>query len=43
MDSTPRVEGGGFSSDKLFLRVGDVVEISSPLIGVLRNRIAAKR
>ena len=42
MDSTPRVEGVGFSSDKLFLRPGDVVEVSSPLIGTLRNRIVAK-
>ena len=42
MDSTPRVEGGGFSSDKLFLRPGDVVEVSSPLIGVLRNQIVSK-
>lgn len=43
MDSTPRVEGGGFASDKLFLKVGDVVEVSSPLIGVLRNRIVARQ
>jgi 2-keto-4-pentenoate hydratase/2-oxohepta-3-ene-1,7-dioic acid hydratase in catechol pathway len=43
MDSTPRVEGGGFADDKLFLKVGDVVEVSSPLIGTLRNRIVAKR
>jgi 2-keto-4-pentenoate hydratase/2-oxohepta-3-ene-1,7-dioic acid hydratase in catechol pathway len=43
MDSTPRVEGGGFADDKLFLKVGDVVEVSSPLIGVLRNRIIAKQ
>jgi 2-keto-4-pentenoate hydratase/2-oxohepta-3-ene-1,7-dioic acid hydratase in catechol pathway len=42
MDSTPRVEGGGFSSDKLFLRPGDLVEVASPAIGVLRNRIVAK-
>lgn len=42
MDSTPRVEGGGFSSEKLFLRPGDVVEVSSPLIGTLHNRIVAK-
>lgn len=41
MDQTPRVEGG-FASDKLFLRVGDVVEVSSPAIGVLSNRIVAK-
>jgi 2-keto-4-pentenoate hydratase/2-oxohepta-3-ene-1,7-dioic acid hydratase in catechol pathway len=42
MDSTPRIEGGGFENDKLFLNVGDVVEVSSPQIGVLRNRIVAK-
>ncbi len=42
MDSTPRVEGGGFADDKLFLKVGDVVEVSSPAIGLLRNRIVAK-
>jgi acylpyruvate hydrolase len=41
MDQTPRVEGG-FASDRLFLRVGDVVEVSSPAIGTLRNRIVAK-
>jgi acylpyruvate hydrolase len=41
MDSTPRVEAG-FANDKLFLKVGDVVEVSSPLIGVLRNRVVAK-
>jgi 2-keto-4-pentenoate hydratase/2-oxohepta-3-ene-1,7-dioic acid hydratase in catechol pathway len=42
MDSTPRIEGGSFENDKLFLKVGDVVEVSSPQIGVLRNRIVAK-
>ena len=41
MDQTRRVEGG-FENDRLFLRVGDVVEVSSPLIGTLRNRIVAK-
>ena len=41
MDQTPRTSDG-FESDKLFLRVGDVVEVSSPKIGVLRNRIVAK-
>ncbi len=30
MDSTPRIEGGSFENDKLFLKVGDVVEVSSP-------------
>jgi len=43
MDSTPRIEGGGFQNDKLFLRAGDVVEVSSPQIGVLRNRVVAKQ
>jgi 2-keto-4-pentenoate hydratase/2-oxohepta-3-ene-1,7-dioic acid hydratase in catechol pathway len=28
MDSTPRLESRGFSNDKLFLRVGDAVEVS---------------
>lgn len=42
MDSTPRVEGGDFADDKLILRVGDVVEVSSPLMGVLKNRIVSK-
>jgi 2-keto-4-pentenoate hydratase/2-oxohepta-3-ene-1,7-dioic acid hydratase in catechol pathway len=42
MDSTPRAEGGAFTDDKLFLKAGDVVEVSSPLIGVLRNRVVAK-
>src|SRR3954453_5345983 len=42
MDQTPRVQGGGFETDKLFLRVGEVVEGSSPQIGMLRNKIVAK-
>jgi len=42
MDSTPRIEGGGFENDRLFLKVGDVVEVSSPSIGMLRNHIVAK-
>jgi acylpyruvate hydrolase len=45
MDQTPRVGGtmqGGFENDKLFLRIGDVVEVSSPQIGTLRNKIVAK-
>jgi 2-keto-4-pentenoate hydratase/2-oxohepta-3-ene-1,7-dioic acid hydratase in catechol pathway len=42
MDQTPRA-GDGFESDKLFLRVGDVVEVSSPQIGSIRNQIVAKR
>ncbi len=41
MDQTPRTNNG-FESDKLFLRIGDVVEVSSPQIGVLRNRVVAK-
>ena len=32
----------GDSSPERFLQVGDVVEIRSPQIGVLRNRIVAK-
>lgn len=43
MDQTPRLEGGDFSNDKLFLKVGDVVEVSSPELGVLRNKIVAKQ
>ena len=42
MDQTPRA-ADGFESDKLFLRAGDIVEVSSPQIGVLRNRIVAKK
>lgn len=42
MDQTPRVQGGGFETDKLFLRVGETVEVSSPQIGSFRNRIVAK-
>lgn len=42
MDLTPRLECGEFSSDKLCLKPGDMVEVSSPLIGVLRNRIVPK-
>src|SRR3954447_7375139 len=44
MDQTPRVGGpqGGFESDKLFLRIGETVEVSSPQIGSLRNKIVAK-
>jgi 2-keto-4-pentenoate hydratase/2-oxohepta-3-ene-1,7-dioic acid hydratase in catechol pathway len=44
MDQTPRLSGPevGFQSDKLFLRVGEVVEVSSPQIGVLRNKVVAK-
>jgi 2-keto-4-pentenoate hydratase/2-oxohepta-3-ene-1,7-dioic acid hydratase in catechol pathway len=42
MDQTRRVEGG-FENDRLFLNVGDVVEVSSPVIGTLRNKVVAKR
>jgi 2-keto-4-pentenoate hydratase/2-oxohepta-3-ene-1,7-dioic acid hydratase in catechol pathway len=42
MDQTPRVQGGGFESDKLFLRAGETVEVSSPQIGSFKNRIVAK-
>jgi 2-keto-4-pentenoate hydratase/2-oxohepta-3-ene-1,7-dioic acid hydratase in catechol pathway len=42
MDQTPRVQGGGFESDKLFLRPGETVEVSSPQIGSFKNRIVAK-
>jgi acylpyruvate hydrolase len=43
MDSTPRVEGGDFANDKLFLKPGDIVEVSSSAIGLLRNRIVEKQ
>ncbi len=38
-------EGGGtmpIRDPKLFLKPGDVVEVTSPLIGTLRNRVVAK-
>jgi 2-keto-4-pentenoate hydratase/2-oxohepta-3-ene-1,7-dioic acid hydratase in catechol pathway len=41
MDSTRR-DPDGSVPNTLFLKVGDVVEVSSPKIGVLRNRIVAK-
>lgn len=41
-DSTPRGPDGKRSLDR-FLKVGDVVELSSPKIGVLRNRIVNSR
>lgn len=37
-DKTPP-QPGGTRSTELFLKVGDVVEVSSPKIGTLRNRI----
>jgi 2-keto-4-pentenoate hydratase/2-oxohepta-3-ene-1,7-dioic acid hydratase in catechol pathway len=42
MDRTPRKEGGGFESEELFLKVGDLVEVSSPQLGILRNKVVAK-
>jgi 2-keto-4-pentenoate hydratase/2-oxohepta-3-ene-1,7-dioic acid hydratase in catechol pathway len=41
-DATPRPETGGELSDTLFLHPGDVVEVCSPLIGTLRNRVVAR-
>ena len=41
MDSSPRGPNG-YASTERFLKVGDVVEVSSPGIGALRNRIVAK-
>jgi 2-keto-4-pentenoate hydratase/2-oxohepta-3-ene-1,7-dioic acid hydratase in catechol pathway len=35
--------GSGTDSDGRFLKIGDVVEVSSPAIGVLRNCVVAKR
>jgi 2-keto-4-pentenoate hydratase/2-oxohepta-3-ene-1,7-dioic acid hydratase in catechol pathway len=37
-DSTPRGPNGTKSTDR-FLKAGDVVEVSSPAVGTLRNRI----
>jgi acylpyruvate hydrolase len=41
MDSSPRGPDGYASTDR-FLKPDDAVEVSSPAIGVLRNRIVAK-
>jgi 2-keto-4-pentenoate hydratase/2-oxohepta-3-ene-1,7-dioic acid hydratase in catechol pathway len=41
MDSSPRTPDGGSAPDR-FLKPGDAVEVSSPQIGVLRNKIVAK-
>jgi hypothetical protein len=41
MDSSPRGPDGYASTDR-FLKPDDVVEVSSPAIGALRNRIVAK-
>jgi 2-keto-4-pentenoate hydratase/2-oxohepta-3-ene-1,7-dioic acid hydratase in catechol pathway len=41
MDTTRPAPDGSTPPDR-FLRVGDVVEVSSPRIGVLRNRVVAK-
>jgi len=40
-DSSPR-EADGSISGKLFCHPGDLVQISSPLIGTLRNKVVAK-
>ena len=39
-ESAVMLEDGGFSPEG-FLKPGDVVEIRSPAVGVLRNRIVA--
>ncbi len=41
MDSSRRTPDGSIPPDR-FLKVGDVVEVSSPQIGMLRSRIVAK-
>jgi 2-keto-4-pentenoate hydratase/2-oxohepta-3-ene-1,7-dioic acid hydratase in catechol pathway len=41
MDTTRQRPDGSMPPDR-FLRVGDLVEVSSPLIGALRNRVVAK-
>lgn len=41
MDSSPRNPDGTVPGDR-FLKVGDVVEVSSPQIGMLRSRVVAK-
>jgi 2-keto-4-pentenoate hydratase/2-oxohepta-3-ene-1,7-dioic acid hydratase in catechol pathway len=41
MDSS-KYDSNRRSLPDLFLQVGDEVEVSSPLIGVLRNRIVSK-
>lgn len=43
MDKTPRKQGGGFESKALFLNPGDVVEVSSPELGILRNRVVKRK
>jgi len=40
-DKTVRLPDGTRPKD-LFLKVGDVVEVSSPQIGTLRNRIVSR-
>lgn len=39
VDSSVRRDDGTFSDDSRFLRPGDVVEVSSPLLGTLTNEI----
>jgi 2-keto-4-pentenoate hydratase/2-oxohepta-3-ene-1,7-dioic acid hydratase in catechol pathway len=41
LDSAPRLPDGG-RDPSAFLQVGDVIEVSSPVLGTLRNSIAAK-
>jgi acylpyruvate hydrolase len=41
LDSAPLLPDGG-RDPAAFLRVGDVIEVSSPVLGTLRNPIAAK-
>lgn len=42
-DSSPLLpDGSGKRDPSRFLKPGDVVEVSSPLLGVLRNRVVAK-
>lgn len=42
MDSAEILQDGK-RDPKLFLKVGDLVEVSNPVLGVLRNRIVAKK
>jgi 2-keto-4-pentenoate hydratase/2-oxohepta-3-ene-1,7-dioic acid hydratase in catechol pathway len=41
MDSTPR-DKNGTQDPKLFLHVGDIVEVSSPQLGTISNKIISK-
>lgn len=42
LDSSPRDADYKLTDTSLFLKVGDVVEVASPLIGTLRNTVVAK-